>query len=929
MPINDPLRQSVEEGSTTEDFTLKEIQERYRDFLEQSTEGIWRIELESPVSTALPEDEQIDQFYEYGYLAECNVAMARMYGYSSARELLGARLSDFLIREDQGNVEYLRAFIRSAYRLADAESHEVDRNGNDLYFLNNLTGIIENGLLMRAWGTQRDITAIKKAQQEREAILKSEQDARADAEAAILRLSFLAEASQILSSSLDYETTLKSVARLAVPFLADWCVVDILEEDGSIHRVAIEHQDSSKAELVSTYVRTYQPKPEDTIGVPGVIRKGEPELISEVSDTRLAAGIPDSEQLNMVRQLGLKSIMIVPLNARGRTLGAITFVTGESGRHYSQDDLRFTEDLAQRAALAVDNARLYRNAETALKEREQAVTLHRGIEERLSVLLEASNTLLSSMHLKDLHQAVLDLSGKLIDADGYAIWRKDANSDSWRVVSALGLSESFQDEILRERDSRKAPKLHLPMPIEDVTKVPWLEKRRDAYQREGIYSVLPVPLMLYGELAGTITFYYRQPHRFTETDIRVATALANLSAAAISTTELYQEQITLRAQAEEANRLKDEFLATVSHELRTPLNAILGWAAVLGRGRLDASHSQKAIGIIERNAKSQSQIINDLLDVSRIITGRMSVERRKVELSRIINVAVETIRPAAEAKEINLVAKIAPNIQTILGDPERLQQVIWNLLSNAVKFTQQNGNVLISAEQLDTSIEIIVSDNGQGIAPEFLPFVFDRFRQEDASTTRRHSGLGLGLAIVRHLVELHGGIVKVESEGIGKGATFTVSLPVPKVITPTTVLRPEESLEIVEDEVAPKLSKFTILAVDDESDTREILKTALSFYGSTVIVASSTAEALSILEQQKVDIIVSDIGMTGEDGYVLMRKVRARGWDLPAVALTAYARLEDKEKALAVGYQKHVPKPVDPHDLMLVITQLLGKAEIY
>jgi PAS domain S-box-containing protein len=383
-----------------------------------------------------------------------------------------------------------------------------------------------------------------------------------------------------------------------------------------------------------------------------------------------------------------------------------------------------------------------------------------------------------------------------------------------------------------------------------------------------------------------------------------------------------------REEAEMANRLKDEFLATLSHELRTPLTAILGWAHLLRAGQLNEKSATNALEIIERNARAQSQLIDDLLDVSRIITGKMRLDVRRVEPGSFIESAIEALRPTAEAKEVRIQKVMNTGVVSIAGDSARLQQVVWNLLSNAIKFTPKGGRVQVQVERIDSHIEIAVSDTGTGINPEFLPHVFERFRQADQSTTRHHGGLGLGLAIVRHLVELHGGTVHVESPGEGQGATFLVQLPILPIYQKSNL--PEHVLVSTDllssDDCPERLDGLKVLVVDDEVDTRELLRVAIGQCGADVMTASSAQEALEAIEEGRPNLLISDIGMPDEDGYELIRKVRAlpaeSGGRVPAIALTAYARTEDRMQALSAGYQMHVPKPVDLAELITVIDNL-------
>lgn len=387
---------------------------------------------------------------------------------------------------------------------------------------------------------------------------------------------------------------------------------------------------------------------------------------------------------------------------------------------------------------------------------------------------------------------------------------------------------------------------------------------------------------------------------------------------------------SLRREAEEANRLKDEFLATVSHELRTPLNSILGWISMLRtEDFLDAETKKHAVEAIERGAKSQSQLIEDLLDVSRIISGKLRLNAEPLELPPVINAAIETVRPAAEAKGVELHAVLSPEAGLVLGDAERLQQIVWNLLTNAVKFTPKGGRVEIALLRNDEQqAEIIVSDTGKGIGSDFLPFVFDRFRQADGSITRHFSGLGLGLAIVRHLTELHGGTVTVESEGEDKGSIFTVYLPSMKAADEKEDVK-FDAAQSFRAQPLPAFDGWRILIVDDEENTREILKMVFESCRAEVETAAFALEALEKVQAWRPQIIVSDIGMPDEDGYVFMRKIR--DWETKtngsapvfAVALTAYARAEDRAQALEAGFQVHVPKPVEPIELVQLIKRHL------
>lgn len=391
--------------------------------------------------------------------------------------------------------------------------------------------------------------------------------------------------------------------------------------------------------------------------------------------------------------------------------------------------------------------------------------------------------------------------------------------------------------------------------------------------------------------------------------------------------QLLAREQEARQAAESANRLKDDFLTTVSHELRTPLTAIVGWTEMLRDGALDPAAAERALLTIERNAKAQVNLVNDLLDASRIVTGKLQIEIRPVELITIVEAAVDTLRPAVEAKDLRLQMVLQPWVGPFSGDHSRLQQIISNLISNAIKFTPPGGMIEVRLERRGDQAAITVSDTGQGIRPEFLPHVFDRFRQADGSTTRTHGGLGLGLAIVKHLVEMHGGTIQADSRGAGHGASFVVTLPLAQIQR-----RPvADGQAVVSNPRSSILSGVRVLVVDDEADAREVLAAMLQRCSADVRVAASVAEGLAIIPQWRPDVLVSDIGMPGEDGYMLIRKLRslplAQGGQIPALALTAHAGAQDRQLALASGYQNHLAKPIKGPDLSAAVVSLVGRIE--
>jgi signal transduction histidine kinase/CheY-like chemotaxis protein len=430
-----------------------------------------------------------------------------------------------------------------------------------------------------------------------------------------------------------------------------------------------------------------------------------------------------------------------------------------------------------------------------------------------------------------------------------------------------------------------------------------------------------------------ISTHFRSAHRPSERELRHLDLYARQASDFIERCRADQDLKHAREAAETANRVKDEFLANVSHELRTPLNAIMGWTHLLTRGKLDEETYARGLETIARNASAQNQLISDLLDVSRIISGQLRFESGVVDLIQVIEAATETVRPAADARGIVLNLTLEQGAGLVSGDSMRLQQIVWNLLSNAVKFTPRGGQVTVQLHRHDSSVVIVVSDTGEGISAEFLPYIFDRSRQAETTTKRQHSGLGLGLAIVRHLVDAHGGAIRASSKGVGKGATFTVTFPLLAVhrnsIDAEGAFFPAESTYSAPPEI---LKGLRVLVIDDEEDARELLTIALTQSGAEVRTAATVRAALDILGQWKPNVLVSDIGMPGQDGYDLIRTVRAlqseSGGTIPALALTGYASAEDAARARVAGYETHMAKPVAPRDLVVAVASLIAESSV-
>ena len=445
----------------------------------------------------------------------------------------------------------------------------------------------------------------------------------------------------------------------------------------------------------------------------------------------------------------------------------------------------------------------------------------------------------------------------------------------------------------------------------------------------GARSWLGVPLRIKTSLFGSITLAMSDSGRsYGQSDLLLAEDLARRAAAAIDNARLYELSRDERARAEAATRTKDEFVAMVSHELRTPLNVIIGWVRLLRSGTLPEKTRIHALDVVERNADAQSRLISDLLDISRAIAGNVRLEPAQVDLGNLVTMVLEDARLALEAKRLRLRVDVPPEPSILRGDGERLKQIVWNLLLNAIKFTAKEGEIRVSLTRVDSDLEILVEDSGIGIAPDFLPHVFNAFRQSDSKTTRPYGGLGIGLSITKHLVELHGGSIEARSDGVGKGASFLVRLPVSPLISTTlgvvkVPLTSQRSPALTQPGV---LAGMSVLLVDDEPDVRDLLRFVLESCGMVVLDAGSARDALSMLQRERVDLIVSDIGMPHEDGYSFIRSVRTLAAKekagIPAIALTAFARNEDRTRALLEGFNVHMAKPVEPSELLLSLADL-------
>ena len=440
-----------------------------------------------------------------------------------------------------------------------------------------------------------------------------------------------------------------------------------------------------------------------------------------------------------------------------------------------------------------------------------------------------------------------------------------------------------------------------------------------------------LPLQIKTSLFGSITLARSDSgQHYNSSDLLLASDLARRAAAAIDNARLYELSRDERARAEAATRTKDEFVAMLSHELRTPLNVIMGWVRLLRGGSLAEVTRGQALEVVERNANALSQLVADLLDISRVITGRIRIEPAQLDLGNLINLVLEDARFALEAKRLELHVDFATTPSVMRGDGERLRQVVWNLLLNAIKFTPKGGKIWVSLRRVESDLELVIRDTGIGISGEMMPHIFENFRQHDSKTTRSHGGLGIGLSIAKHLIDLHGGVIEAQSDGSGQGATFAVRLPVSPLISTTVgVSRVAATApRRVDLERPAALAGLSVLVVDDEEDARDLLRIVLESCDVEVHEAKNAREAMAKVERERVDLIVSDIGMPEEDGYSLIRNVRAlpvkEKASIPAIALTAFARNEDRTRALLEGFNVHMAKPVEPAELLLALADLGG-----
>jgi PAS domain S-box-containing protein len=700
-----------------------------------------------------------------------------------------------------------------------------------------------------------------------------------------------------------------------------------------------------------------------------IVESSDDAIISKTLDGTIRTWNKGAERIfgyTADEAVGKNITMLIPPDRIGEEAEIISRLTrGERIEHYETIrvckngaclDVSLTiSPIRDSTGTVVGASKIARDV-TARKRMEEA------LREETRVLEELNRTgamIAGQLELKELVQSVTDAATELTGAKFGSFFYNvtNAEGESYLLYTLSGAPrEAFEkfglprNTPVFEATFRGKGVVRSP----DITKDPRYGRMAPHHgQPKGhlpVRSYLAVPVVSRsGEVIGGLFFGHPDIGVFTDRAERIVVGMATQAAMAIDNARLYErvrraaaerEQLldaerAARAEAERVSIVKDEFLATLSHELRTPLNAILGWAQVL-RDRVQGDEElSEGLSVIERNTRVQTQLIEDLLDMSRIISGKIRLDVQQVDLQDVVKAAVASVRHSADAKDIRLQVVLDPLAGPVRGDPGRLQQCFWNLLSNAIKFTPKGGRVQVTLERVNSHLEACVIDNGEGIKPEFLPHLFERFRQADASTTRKHGGLGLGLSIVKHLVELHGGKVRAKSPGVGHGSTFCIELPLIVVHPPAEPARahPRSGSSLLGSATNsamppdhPSLSGITVLAVDDEPDAVQLVKRLLESCGARVITASSAGEALKLVVSERPDMILSDIGMPGEDGYELIRKVRAlpsdQGGRTPAAALTAFARAEDRTRALRAGYQTHVAKPVESTELTAVVASL-------
>jgi PAS domain S-box-containing protein len=925
--------------------------QRYRAFIRNSSEGIWRLELDPPIDVSLPSDVQVDLAYRHGRFAECNDAIARMYALDRAEDLVGRTLDFMLPASDPSARAYLRSIIEAGYAVKDVESTERDANGDVRHFSNSMIGIVEEGRLVRVWGTQRDISERKRAdatQAYLAAIVESSDDAILSKDLNGIIQACNRSAERLFGYSAE-ELIGKSV-RLLIPDDRGDEETDIL--DRVRHGERVDHFETvrlTKGGRLIDISLTVSPVLDTSgaiIGVSKVARditaqkRAAAELATQQEWFRITlASIGDaviaSNPDGTVRFMNPAAERLTGWridDAQGRPLQEVFHIVNEKTREIVENPVAMVLRRGEIVGLANHTLLIGRDGiERPIADSGAPIRGHDGrilgvalvcrdmSEERRAEEAIAEQREWFETTLESIGDAVIatDVQGRVVFMNPVA-----EHLTGWSFDDARGRMCDDVFHIVNEQT-----RLSVDHPVTRVLAdgvVVGLANHTvliaiDGTERPIDDSGAPIRNRD-GRIVGVVlVFRDVTERRRTELDRQTYAAERE---------RLLEAERAARADAERASRVKDEFVGMVSHELRTPLNAILGWTQLMAQGRHDPAVVQRGLEVVSRNARVQVRVISDLLDISRIVSGKLRLEIQPVNLTLVIREAVETLQHQADAKSIALRCDLEPKVGLIAGDPARLEQVVWNLLANAIKFTPSKGQISVALRSVDSHAEITIQDSGAGIRGDVLPHIFDRFHQANSSATRRFGGLGLGLAIVKHMVELHGGTVQAQSFGEGQGATFTVRLP-----SGSRPVRSHSAGGALDEEAQVEISLdgIRVLLVEDEPDTAEFVKRLLETNGATVRIAESAAAALSSFRSDPPDVLLSDIGLPDVDGYELLRQIRqetaAAGGGIPAIALTAYARSEDRTRALRVGYQSHLAKPVEAIELLATIASFAGLSD--
>ena len=815
-----------------------------------------------------------------------NQAFAERYGVS-VRDLVGRPVAEAMGAERAQRIgPHLRAALAgtpSTFETSDATASDV-RQFQVSYIPDAPDGHVQGVIAVVS-----DLTEAHRAESERGRVLDLEQRRRHEAEA-------IADLGRLLTQRLELDAVAHRIAELSRILLGGIAATAYrLDESGALVALAVS---GDMGELKAGGVVPAG------AGVAGLaITRGLPVTSANVLEDPDVSLPPDTRR--WIELAPYRAVLAVPFSVNGRVIGAIAMVD-RLGRVFGPPDIRLAQAFADHAAVALENARLYGEASARRREAEMLADLAQAVNGSLDL-----DTVLGRVTV-----AAKELCGA--DLARIALW--DAARGGMVYRYTVGTRVGGHDDVLLTAGKGLAGAVLAtgrPVRTDNVLNDPRLHPDYAwMIREEGSVTVVVAPIRMGSRVEGLIYCDNRSPRPFTERDEEVLVRLADHAAIAVHNAGLYQQAERARQEAESANRAKDDFLAVLSHELRTPLTSMLGWLRLLRAGQLTPERSGQALEVVERNTRIQAQLINDLLDVSRIIAGKLQLDCYEVELAPIVEEAVESSRSDAEAKGVRL--KIAQDAggAAVLGDPLRLGQIVSNLVTNAVKFTPAGGDVSVRLVQEGAEAVLTVSDTGIGIEPGVLPQIFDRFRQADSTITRRHGGLGLGLAIVRHLSELHGGRVSVTSPGAGQGATFSVCLPV--AVSPARGrTAPVVPAEVPPVTGRPMLTGVRVLVAEDHVDTADLMRTVLQGRGAIVQIVDSISAALSALADSPVDVLVSDIGMPDGTGYDLMARVQERAGTAgraapPAVAVTAYAGADDRERALAAGFLGWAPKPIDP-----------------